>query len=806
MSATRSMASAPPAQHAAQIPTTVHDPSVTPACVCIYGERALPAARLHALLAQLPSEAALLLCGASAELSSVEAMREPGVIGDDADAALLTARRLQPGRHIVLLRGDADLPPLAVARLLRAIAQTDALAVGALDNLDHARSPLPSSWPAEATPQRIDALCHAYARRAAFDTVSVSPLLSIWHGERLAQRATTQPFSHSAAGLRLLTLDHLYVGSDRDLRPLADVVADPRDPAPPSPLAELRIELAAALASRIHPDYDGLDARPVVLHILHGWGGGAERWVRDLASAWNTVHHLVLIARGSHRRRCHGEWLELHLGSLDGPPLRRVALAAPIADTAIAHAGYRQFLHEVIAGRGVDAIVVSSLIGHSLDAVRSGLPTLRVVHDHYPLWPVLHRDFGDPTLDFDDNQLDGDLAAQREFANTDPAHWKILRDATVASMLAAGTQLIAPSQSALRNELRLAPELAVLPQHVIGHGLAPWPHADAQLTEPPTRTRLRLVVPGRIRSGKGGDLLQRIIPALSDYADVFLLGAGSEGHLFFGQSGVHVLLDYDRDTLPELLAGIRADAALLVPTVAETFGYTLSELRDLGLPVIATRVGALAERIQDGEDGFLVDANAMAILQRIATLDGDTESLARVRQILMTRREPGLQAMASAYAALLALPTHALARTPLLHTGTMNMQLAAALTALERANAGQHSLQSQLVALNEESARRGDWGHALDRQLEKTRHELEERSRWALQLDDRNQRQEQQIQQLVAVANERAAMLASRSWRITAPLRTMTTGLRDLRTRLAFRSARLRAVLSRVRGSLRQHG
>ena len=64
-------------------------------------------------------------------------------------------------------------------------------------------------------------------------------------------------------------------------------------------------------------------------------------------------------------------------------------------------------------------------------------------------------------------------------------------------------------------------------------------------------------------------------------------------------------------TLPALVARIAPDAALLLPTVAETFSYTLSELRSLGVPVIATRVGALAERIRDGIDGFLVDPMLM---------------------------------------------------------------------------------------------------------------------------------------------------------------------------------------------------
>src|SRR5690606_9521248 len=107
-----------------------------------------------------------------------------------------------------------------------------------------------------------------------------------------------------------------------------------------------------------------------------------------------------------------------------------------------------------------------------------------------------------------------DLAAQgadREFANADPAHWRALRDAAVAAMIEARIQLIAPSRSALDNDLRLAPELRSLPAQVIAHGLSAWPDADLRALPPP-RTRLRLVFPGRVRHGKGAVLLQQVLP------------------------------------------------------------------------------------------------------------------------------------------------------------------------------------------------------------------------------------------------------------------------------------------------------
>src|SRR5207342_2668062 len=142
--------------------------------------------------------------------------------------------------------------------------------------------------------------------------------------------------------------------------------------------------------------------------------------------------------------------------------------------TAIGDGTYRELLAGIVRDHSIDAMIVSSLIGHSIDALATRLPTYCVIHDHYPLWPTLHRDFGDERLHFDDAQRTRDLAAlgnDAEFANRDAKHWRTLRDATVAAMRTAGATLIAPSRSALANHLRLAPELGELPQHVIAHGL-----------------------------------------------------------------------------------------------------------------------------------------------------------------------------------------------------------------------------------------------------------------------------------------------------------------------------------------------
>ncbi len=781
--------------------TNVQKPLSEPACLCVHGAIACSDAWLATATAQLPERSELVLLGASASIGGhADALRFADLADESAEVLASALSQHLPNRNLLIVRSDAELPPLALPRLLRALGENNVLAAGVLDNLDASRSPLPGGTHSDADVPRIDALCYANSRHRLIDVRNVSPLASAWHGQRLRERNTE---------LRTVMLDHGYVGASSHVLDGAEQGDDPRDPLPPSPLAELRAQLVIALDTPTTPATAALTARPVILHILHGWGGGAERWVRDFCGAFASADHLVLKSCGSHQRRRHGEWLELHDGSLSGPPLRRIALPCAIADTDIANPGYRSLLAELLAEYAVDAIIVSSLIGHSVDALRTGLPTTRIIHDHYPLWPVLHRDFSDAELAFDAAQRDADLAAQgadREFANTDPAHWRALRDAAIAAMIDTHTQLVAPSRSALANDLRLAPELRVLTSTVIAHGLSAWPGELVRASTPPSRPRLRLVFPGRVRRGKGAVLLEQVLPRLAEVAEVFLLGAGADAQAFFGIDGVHIVLDYRREDLPALLATLAADAAVLLPTVAETFGYTLSELRDLGMPVITTRMGAYVERIEDGVDGFLVAADADAIVARISQLAAQHEALQVVREHLATRREPDLATMAHAYARALDLPTVEPLRYALQSMNIDSQVLAARSDQLASAKTSIVSLRESLQDMTAESRRRGEWGHSLTRDLATSREqvsgletELESRMAWA-------QRLNAEVEALRPYQPAYDMVIGSRSWRLTAPLRSAATRLRDLRAALAFRKSRLVSQARRFRGSLAQHG
>lgn len=65
---------------------------------------------------------------------------------------------------------------------------------------------------------------------------------------------------------------------------------------------------------------------------------------------------------------------------------------------------------------------------------------------------------------------------------------------------------------------------------------------------------------------------------------------------------------YKRDELPQLMSKYRIDLVCILPICSETFCFTLSEAIMCGIPVIATDIGALGDRVKDMECGWVVSA------------------------------------------------------------------------------------------------------------------------------------------------------------------------------------------------------
>ncbi|WP_376697087.1 glycosyltransferase [Wenzhouxiangella sp. EGI_FJ10305] len=581
----------------------------------------------------------------------------------------------------------------------------------------------------------------------------------------------------------------------------------------------------------------GFDERPVILHISHDWGGGVARWIDDLVAADTANNHLVLSAGGRTDGMVHGQWLKLYAAGPGRGCIHQWTLAPAIAGTDSEHARYREILNAVVRRYGVARVIVSSLIGHSLDSLATGLPTVEMLHDYYPAWPVLDQD----PLSWvgEDGRIELDRAINDSgdrflFAEDRAERWQMLADDWLETVREHDVVLTAPAEHVLERWRRLVDD-PLERAKVIPHGFTGWP-ADAPAVAPQALPdgRLNLVVVGRLSPGKGLGLLEAALNDLRQHARVTLLGCGQHGLRFFGQPDVDIVLDYRHDELPSHLARIGAQAALFLSTVAETWNYTLTETRALGLVPLATRTGSFVERIRHETDGMLFDPDPQDLVGIIKLLREQPEQLEALRAALPA--EGAISETLSSLDSIVDLQT----TVPAAAGPSTNDMLRHAGTTAELVDARQQrtALRNDVEALRIDLEARSDWARKQERLAR-------ERTQWAKRLEgevfehkehlseaqqrlaDRQERletTEKQLQsterELQLARNDAEAQLAraehldrelqtvfaSRSWRMTRPIRVANRIAANAVLRRVYNPLRWPRLLKRLFHNLRFQG
>lgn len=145
------------------------------------------------------------------------------------------------------------------------------------------------------------------------------------------------------------------------------------------------------------------------------------------------------------------------------------------------------------------------------------------------------------------------------------------------------------------------------------------------LPAPAEGPREGLLFVGRLSPEKGLDVLAAA--AREARLPVTVVGSGPMQQALAAEP----MLDL-QGALPmeQVLARMRSAAALVMPSVwYENFPRTLVEAWACGLPVIASRLGAMAELIEDGVTGLLFEAgNAVALAQKLQWAREHPEALA----------------------------------------------------------------------------------------------------------------------------------------------------------------------------------
>ena len=393
---------------------------------------------------------------------------------------------------------------------------------------------------------------------------------------------------------------------------------------------------------------------PVQLHVIHDLGGGSATWLKDFCMA--DTRRINLILKSFTQSNAMGCGVSLYAHVSDEMPLRMWHFSEAIQATVVTHAEYLCVLDEIIKEYGVSALLVSSVIGHSLDVLNTGLPTAVVNHDYFPYCPAINIHFGEVCRRCDPERIGQCYLNNPKFnpfVTFLPHERAAVREQFLALIARANVTMIAPSRSVQENLARLDARFRGVSFVTIPHGYGrELKMGDVQ--RPPANERLRILVLGQLSVPKGLELLRGSLDALLQFAEIYLVGCRELGEFFKFKAGVHIFPDYDINELPGHVATINPHVGLLMSIVPETFSYALTELMMLGVPVAATRVGSFPERIQHGQDGFLYEPNVASLLAAMRAINDDRQSLESIRRNLRGWTPRTAEAMVADY--YLALP------------------------------------------------------------------------------------------------------------------------------------------------------
>lgn len=395
---------------------------------------------------------------------------------------------------------------------------------------------------------------------------------------------------------------------------------------------------------------------PTQLHIVHGWGGGLEKWVREFCDADAHTRNLVLRSSGTWGE--FGQRLDLFDAAAVNEPIASWELQYPIRSIANCNLHYRRIVTALAQSHGVEAIIVSSLIGHSLDVLEVCASTIVVMHDYLPFCAAINNFFEEVCEYCDAERLARCFSQNphnRYFTHDNPDKWLATRERFIQMVVEKDIRIVVPSESVKKHWKQLVPCLTSKVFHIIPHGFT-TPRRIAEQGSRENHGRLRVLVLGSLAHNKGGQLLKAVLPEMYAAMEIYLVGCGKEGDFFAGTPGVHVIPVFDSANLSDLVCDINPDIGVLASIVPETFSYTLSELMGFLIPPVVPNRGSFSDRIVDYDTGFMYEPNKDALIAKLQELDGERSKIDYVRAQLGCLADWTEADMVAAYHRLLALP------------------------------------------------------------------------------------------------------------------------------------------------------
>ncbi len=255
---------------------------------------------------------------------------------------------------------------------------------------------------------------------------------------------------------------------------------------------------------------------------------------------------------------------------------------------------------EMLSKINMDIVHINHLINHSFDLINSinkkSIPFLINLHDFYYICPSIHLiNSNYQFCNFKCDDCEG-IAIDNPSQNKNIIN---LWQKSCHDILKNSYFNIAPTQSVINFYKKSYPKLTNF--IIIEHGTN---NNNSSFNPKLTSNPIKILVPGHISPHKGSLLLKEIKKLdKKNKLEFNFIGTTIPNLNKYGTNHGR----YKRENFNKLVTKINPSYSLILSTCPETYSYTLTESWMAGLPVIASNIGALKERITKTECGWLVD-------------------------------------------------------------------------------------------------------------------------------------------------------------------------------------------------------
>lgn len=339
-----------------------------------------------------------------------------------------------------------------------------------------------------------------------------------------------------------------------------------------------------------------------ILHVSHSWGGGISAYVDDLTANADKDHNNFLL-------KSFGNRLEIE-GTGDNRVRKDVYYLRKRMELTDFHdREYAKILSLILISYNIHVVHISSTIHHTFDIFRiprqMNIAVIFTVHDFFHICPTIHLVGKDGNFcglcRHGEERINCLQAHPYVYSKFDAKNLKLWRD-NFFKVKKNIDLFIFPSRSAQRI-FGAFYGLDASVCRVIPHGLSTYEYGPEKNHFP--TGDLKVAVVGSMLRHKGKSLIKEVLKASDDDIRFFHFGDGrinsSKALYRYGR--------YERKDIVRLLRSHQIDVVMLLSKWPETFSYTLSEAVAARKPVIVTDFGALKERVQENNLGWVLQDN-----------------------------------------------------------------------------------------------------------------------------------------------------------------------------------------------------